>query len=135
MHAKLSALPATDHIVDSMQLGNDMSSCTRFGINKRCIIPPPRSPILTKIVVKSASSSSPRRLCVAIKYFGALSSTFVPSSHLTGLNSGGCKNASTCAAPTIENRTFAGCRSALSQDTTNFHASGADLPQWAMPSL
>lgn len=54
-------------------------------------MPPLRSPILTTSVEKSASSKYPRHLCETIKYSGALSSTSIPSSHLTGLNSGAAK--------------------------------------------
>lgn len=79
----------------------------------RCILPPPRSPILISIVEKCLLSNWPRRLCVGTRYLGALSSSSTPFSHLTGLNSGGCKNSSTFVIPVIENRMFAGWRSAL----------------------
>ena len=47
-------------------------------------LPPPISPILTKSVEKSTSSRAPRNLWEVIKYRGAVLSTFIPSSHLTG---------------------------------------------------
>ena len=119
MHAELSVSRAADRIVDPIELEVHVSCHVPEYIrhSNKYILPPPRSPILTTSVEKGALSNWPQRLCVGIKYLGALSSSVTSSSHLTGLNSGACKNFLLCVAPATEIIIFAGCRSELSQQT------------------
>lgn len=113
MHAGLLVLRAADRIVDSIELEVHVSCCIVEYVrnSNKYILPPPKSPILTTNVEKCTLSNWPRRLCVGIRYSGALSSLATPSSHLTGLNSGSCKNRWLCVCPVVEIKIFAGWRS------------------------
>ena len=78
-------------------------------------LPPPRSPILTTREEISTLSNAPRNLCEGSKYFGADSSTTIPSSHFTGQNSGRWSGMSRSDEAAKENKIFAGGRSDKSQ--------------------